>query len=225
MHQALPSAESNQEQRDSHSVVFVSLYFLLIAFFIFLNSISEQVDDRTKAAIGSIDSAFRGISIQDQHRSQYEESGRDLGLLAFFGKIRSVFETAIPLVEVSERQKEGLLQFVVPAGHIFQSKTALIRERHNDLINNIVMTMNSSDSVHSYELQILIGSGPDLPVAGEAVSNLSFARLSSLSSVVLINGLPDKLLSIGLVSGDAGTIIFTFTPVQRVTSSITGETK
>ena len=44
---------------DPSVVVFLSLYLLLLAFFILLNSLSQPVAERIDAALGSIDATFR----------------------------------------------------------------------------------------------------------------------------------------------------------------------
>lgn len=225
MHQnATPNSEM-EGQRDSLSLIFVSLYFLLVAFFIFLNSISHQVEERTNAVMGSVDAAFQGKLTQKESLSQGRDSGRDLGMLALFGKMRKVFETAVPLVEVTERQKEGLLQFVVPAGQIFNANATSLRQRHSDLLKEIVSTLRNATSRKPYEMDIVMGAGDSLPEPGESVDNISFKRLSVLSDQVLGYGLSQNLFSIGLVSTNSGTITFSFAPAQKVTSQHIRELK
>lgn len=217
MQQISPPSPDTEGQRDSLSLVFVSLYFLLVAFFIFLNSISQQVEVRAQAVIGSVDAAFEGKKTREGRVSQSEDNGRDLGLLALFGKMRNVFETAIPLVEVKERQQQGLLQFAVPAGQIFDSNAATLRERHNDFLKEIVLAIRKSNTSRLYELEILMGAGGALPGSGQSADNLSFNRLNLLSKLMLYHGLPANLLSIGLTPQNSGTITFSFAPAQLVT--------
>ena len=75
--------------KNVNAVIFVSLYLLLLAFFIFLHSISVMQEDRVRTVLGSVQVAFNGLSRDTPADRQKKLSGEEQGTQAFHAKLLS----------------------------------------------------------------------------------------------------------------------------------------
>ena len=206
-----PDIEPGQrKQGSSTAIIYVSLYFLLLAFFIYLHSISAPTEEKVKQVIGSIDFAFKGIKQQENLVKAKELSGDEMGLAAFHAQLKRVYETAIPLIESKVNQKGDELQFVLPASQLFASGSPILRETRNELFEDASRILIRRSSVAPTDMEILIDAGERLPSAQQVESNIDAMRLTALVNSFLESGVPARNIFVGMKSGKEEKIRFRF---------------
>src|SRR5690606_28766183 len=103
-----------RQSKDTTSIIFVSLYLLLLAFFIFLHSISVFKEDRVRSVLGSVESAVYVISIDIPAERQMKLPGAGQRINAFHARLKNVFVPAFSFVETATTEMGARLQFSVP---------------------------------------------------------------------------------------------------------------
>ncbi|MFC4270620.1 hypothetical protein GQF03_02725 [Sneathiella chungangensis] len=197
-------------EKNANSVVFVSLYLLLLAFFIFLHSISVMQEDRIRTVLGSVNIAFNGLSRDTPADRQKKLSGEEQGTQAFHAKLKNVFETAVPLVESRVTRGGTRLQFSVPIRQLFAYRSLELRDSLGSFIEDVAATLILRNRNIATDLEIMIGTGLNLPGLEEMPTDLAPQRVSYLAQTLMDKGVPSRNISIGMAAGDAGLIHFSF---------------
>lgn len=197
-------------EKNANSVVFVSLYLLLLAFFIFLHSISVMQEDRIRTVLGSVNIAFNGLSRDTPADRQKKLSGEEQGTQAFHAKLKNVFETAVPLVESRVTRGGTRLQFSVPIRQLFAYRSLELRDSLGSFLKDVAATLILRNRNIATDLEIMIGTGLNLPGLEEMPTDLAPERVSYLAQTLMDKGVPSRNISIGMAAGDAGLIHFSF---------------
>lgn len=203
---SLPKRKSNSNT----PIIYVSLYFLLLAFFIYLHSISEPVEEKVQQVIGSIDFAFKGIKQKNKSSDRSKLTGDDFGLGVFHAEIKKVYETAIPLIESNVNKKGDELQFVVPISQLFKNGTAELRSTRDELFIDTSRILIKRSGVTPTDMEILIDAGHVLPSAQNASTNVPALQVNALVNSFISNGVPGRNIFVGMMSEGTGNVYFKF---------------
>ncbi|WP_025898732.1 hypothetical protein [Sneathiella glossodoripedis] len=194
----------------STTIVFVALYFLLLAFFIYLNSISEPAEERIRSVIGSIDVAFKGEEKTQQEHADTHYKQDKLGNAVFHAQLKQVYEAAIPLIK-SEESKEGdSLRFRIPVSQLFAEKSTDIRAARQDLLDETARILIKRSSVVPTDMEISLRTSADLPKSDELGGNLDIKRLNTLVESFAAQGVPARNLFVGLSGNAENEVVFQF---------------
>ncbi len=204
--QGLPKRKPNSNT----PIIYVSLYFLLLAFFIYLHSISEPVEEKVQQVIGSIDFAFKGVKQKNKASDRSTLSGDEFGLGVFHAEIKKVYETAIPLIESNVNKKGDELQFVVPISQLFKNGSAELRSTRDELFVDASRILIKRSGVTPTDMEILIDAGDELPSASDASTNVSALQVNALVNSFLSNGVPGRNVFVGMMSEGTGNVYFKF---------------
>ncbi|TNE38965.1 MAG: hypothetical protein EP348_04200 [Alphaproteobacteria bacterium] len=201
---------STADEGNGTPVIFVSLYLLLLAFFIFLHSISVLKEERIRSVLGSVNIAFQGLSQETPADRQKSLSGEEQGTQEFQAKLLNVFETAVPLVESHTTDGGTRLQFDVPVDRIFEKDSDQLNGGMAGFLTDVAAALIQRNSNVATDLEIMIGTGPSLPSTEEIADNLANKRVGRLIEKMLAFGVPSRNLSVALEEGDAGLLHFSF---------------
>lgn len=194
----------------STPIVYVSLYFLLLAFFIYLHSISVPVEEKVLKVIGSIDYAFKGIKNPRSKTTESKLAGEELGLAVFHAKLKRVYEAAIPLVESRINEKGDQLQFTVPLSQLFEDGRDVLRNTREELFAEVASALIKRSGVTPTDMEILINAGDRLPAGDNVKDHLAIRRVHSLVEAFLDKGTPARSIFVGLKSGTEDQVYFKF---------------
>ena len=197
-------------EKNANAFIFVSLYLLLLAFFIFLHSVSVLQEERVRTVLGSVNIAFAGLSRDTPADRQKKLSGEEQGTQAFHAKLKNVFETAVPLVESRFTKGGTRLQFSVPVRQLFAYRSLELRDTLETFLEEVAATLIARNNNVATDLEIRIGTGVALPELATVSHNIAAQRVSHLSELLMEEGVPSRNISIGMEAGDAGLIHFSF---------------
>ncbi len=204
------SAIEPKRAGSSTAIIYVSLYFLLLAFFMYLHSISAPTEEKVKQVIGSIDFAFKGIEQKQKTIRATKLTGDELGLAVFHAELKKVYETAIPLIESKISKKGTELRFTLPATQLFASNIATLREARNELFEEAARILIKRSAVAPTDMEIMIDAGERLPSGRDFGADLATQRLNALINTFLEKGVPARHMFIGMKSGQTSDISFRF---------------
>jgi hypothetical protein len=194
----------------STTIVFVALYFLLLAFFIYLNSISEPAEERIRSVIGSIDVAFKGEQTTPQDQTEIKFREDKLGNAVFHAQLKQVYEAAIPLIKSEESHKGDSLRFRVPISQLFADKDLEIRTTREELLSDTARVLIKRSSVVPTDMEITMSMKSGLPNSTELAGNIAVRRLNTLVDSFVDQGVPARNVFVGLVGDGANEVVFQF---------------
>lgn len=208
-----------QEQRGDQSTwLFLSLYLLLFAFFIVLNSYSSFDTSRRDAVISSVAAAFVSLPGGDAGRDEREAIGSEGQARRFQDDVTSIFATAVPLERIRLVQAGTRYDVDVPTEVFFEGDSVNVRPIL-PMLDRIVTTVSAAPPGIRYEVAVIgqISDMTDEPVTAEMTPQL--ARVGNVARTLISRGMPPQSVSIGLERGDATFIRFVFLAVDEETTT------
>lgn len=204
--------DSIESVKPAGSYLVISLFILLLAFFIILNVISTRTEVKSRAVMDSLHSTFRTVE-NSTHSAQIFLS--NLGATPepeqLVDEMRRLWVAAVPIAEVEVLTDGRTMQLRLPANMIFPGGKALLRKDRRRLLGNVASVLAAVAPGYSNELELLIGTNWR---AGEKldfdVNNLEISRAVEFAKELIASGAPRDTVSIGIREGDGRELEFRF---------------
>lgn len=203
--------EAEQSAGGSTIALFLSLFLLILAFFILLVTISTIEDVKSSAVKDSLSSAFK--SIVPPSTSPTEFTSKDGDFIAgqqFQEQIDGIFATALRVAKVEVVQPGRLMRVKFPTNNLYVGETAEINSSAFALLDRIVAALSAPPPGLRFDMELVIGS-PYSPNTGMATEQtLEMARVGGFARVMTERGLPSGNVAIGLMPGDTEDVTIWF---------------
>lgn len=189
--------------------LFLSLYLLLLAFFLVLNSISTLEERKATVVQDSLTSKFGPYyptTYTDVFTSQY---GDVVESAAPMNDVLTVFESHIPAVEVRLSQAGDVLELLMVPEALFLSDAPRVRPAHRQLIDRIVAALSNPVPGYVYTAELMM-EGPSEDGFLPESETLRVARAGDFARLLLSRGLPPSILSVGVREGPIPIAALTF---------------
>lgn len=188
----------------------LSLYLLLLAFFIVLYSISHREKVRSVAAIDSLTATFQieRTRVLDVHQRAVVRVPFD-SLATVKRELRRVFEQEVPIANVHIFQRGEVMHVTVPATAIFVSGTAELRLEPPTFLDGLAGALRRRNGDEMLEVRFVVGSGRSFPRAG-APPGLPLRRSAKLAAALDGRDLPGISVAAGVTVGYGGVVQILF---------------
>lgn len=208
----LPLIGQNRDSdRDPTVVVLLSLYLLLLAFFILLNSISNYEESRAEVAIGSLTATFRtDLPVRVDRMSSSTSTGYFRAAATFRREVRRLFEETLPLARFSPVQHGGMFRVTLPVNQLFHAGSTRFRLNGRRLLDGIADSLNRQEPGLRFEAELLLGTGPELPNGPASGALLEVQRAGVFARALRRRGAPPSSILTGIRRGDPGIAEITF---------------
>ncbi len=217
--------QSTNSDRDPTIVVLLSLYLLLLAFFILLNSISNYEESRAEVAIGSLTATFRtDLPVRVDRMSSSTSTGYFRAAATFRRDIRRLFEETLPLAQFSPVQRGGIFRVTVPADQLFHAGSLRFRLNGRRLLDGIADSLNRQEPGLRFEAELLLGTGPQLPDGPTSGALLEVQRAGVFARALRRRGAAPTSILTGIRRGDPGVAEITFATRIEQQAKISFET-
>lgn len=181
----------------------LSLYLLLLAFFVVLNTISHVEEARLRAVTGSLTETFSAEGIPAEETIPYTSNeGNVPEDSAFIRRIGELITTELAFAEVTEPLTGRLLEVTVPQNEIFVRDRAAIAPERRPLIEDVARAVAAPFGDLRYDVEILIGA----PTGDE----LAIARSAYLAEVFVAAGAGQRSVLAGVVREHRGDVKLRF---------------
>ncbi len=212
----LPQFETGpaSKRADQSTWLFLSLYLLLFAFFVVLNSYSSVDSARRDAVISSVVETFARVAGQQEGSQLRVSIGSEGQARQFQDDVTSIFRTAVPLQQVRVIQSGTRLDVDVPTPAFFEGDSVNVRGTL-PILDRIVATVSSPPGGVRYELVILGQVDQVLDREISAAMTPELARAGNVARTLIDRGMPPDTVSIGLERGDSQFIRFVFLAVDE----------
>jgi len=205
-----PTAGSGPK-RDNSTIALLSLYLLLLAFFILLNSISQREHTRTAAAIGSLDATFSAkkpmaFDLDSQTTETATKSHPD----TFQIRLLQIFQTELPLARYEVVERGSVMRIILPADNLFARNSANVRPSRVSVLDGIADALQSDVKNVRREVEFMVGVGEAMPAVETATGALFVSRAGAFARALINRGVPQNRVRAGLLPGNDGHVQLTF---------------
>ncbi len=205
------NGSSKPVQRDWTTMVFVSLYLVLLAFFLVLNALSTKEESKVRMVLESIDAKFRGPF--------YVENGV-IDVTQRPGVVRvkndaldeiGVLLRGIAIDPDANVDTNGdILRVTIRTHVLFAPTSATLRSNQSGLLDTLADILQRSDGGETVDTGLMINTGAALLKPGTAAADLAARRAASLSAALVSRGVAATTVAAGLNTGNSTTTLMTF---------------
>lgn len=210
------------DEHDQHPVIiggqsvdmvplFLSLFLLVLAFFILLVTISQPEKVKSSAVMDSLTSTFKTVLPPNTDPTNF--NAKDGDVLAgeqFQGEITDLFTTQIQVAKVEIVQPGRLMRVTLPVRAVFAEGKTDIMPSIVPMLDRIVASLSARPPGLRYDMEFVSGAkytaGTDLPVR----PTLEMSRAGAFARAMLSRGAPPDSIAVGLRPGDPARLTIWF---------------
>lgn len=222
---------------DSDSPVMLmnlSLFIMLLAFFIVLNAISSFIEEKSYPVVQSVQTTFSTQPIQPDISPSVtpEETQQSIHEGQTIERIDALFKSQITSYDAVKNEGTGTMEVTLPIDVFANSVMAIGQEDMTKaspdakvkgkkfFLPTLASIIKSDKQGVPYRMDILLhvdGNPAQMQNLDPKVLAQTMTRGSQLTAQLEKNGVPQRLLSIGVEKGDANTVRLLFRPHEAFT--------
>jgi hypothetical protein len=205
--------EKKEHNSASISQIFLSLFLLLLAFFVFLNSISSFEKNKSYDVARSVRANFANFAGKGDNIDLIGKVKNDKINANTVKILENTFNFVVPTIAVKQHHQADNIEFKIPLKSLFVLSSGLLTKKAKVILNEIGGVLKLKGDKQPIKLEIFMGYrflSSGLKLDEEVKSKVTF-----LVDALLQSGAPKGLFSIGLEPGNKEEIRFRFSIVQR----------
>ncbi len=200
-----------REKHDPILLQVLSLYLLLLAFFILLNNISNAEAARERLVTGSLNAAFSSAGRETESPAVFTARfGNFLSDPKFQARLSALVETDLALARFRVIKPGRVMEVRMPNNELFETGIAQLRFDRLPFLRRVARMISDRPPGARFDLDILIATGTPGPEESSAIRRLAIARAGAAVSRLEADGAPRNGLAGGIERGDAGTLRLVF---------------
>lgn len=204
--------ETQPGRGDQSMGVFVSIYLLLLAFFVVLNSISNQEQAKAGAVIESVNSVFKKehaakATVVDLLSNPRVTAPND----EFLGEISGLLVAVLGLDDRYTTRSGDILRVHFPIDMLFAPGSAELEADGAEFFDDMIALLKIRETGVRREIEFIFRAGADSrPPRNGPERALAVRRAGNLARALIAEGLDPLTLSPAVVDGPAGRMTMVF---------------
>lgn len=214
----------------------LSMFVMLLSFFIILNSMSNFEDSKSQEVLSSLDMAFSSGKVDRQKlaHSVQESSEKSNKEGSTLDKIEGAFENHIRNFKVTKNRLGTEMRITLPLEEFEEAlnltqqslQTGRSSVRDNSFLSMLVSLIQSEETSIPYRMDMILKTG-DSPArlrneAPETLQNYA-NKAASFSRILEQSGLPKRFMSTGVAGGQKDFVELLFRRYEPVAVGIVAE--
>lgn len=190
-------------------VLMLSLFLLLLVFFIVLNAQTVRRPERTGAVMASVERSFPDFAIDARLRDGTDPVASRSGTVFAAERLHEMgelFATAIAVARVDSVAPGRLLEVRLPADALFLPGTANLRPDRQGLIDRIALALRAERPGERMEVDALLAIDEGAPSQPPG----PVRRAGALARALTGDGAPVGSVTVGVERGASGSVRFLF---------------
>ena len=181
----------------------LSLYLLLLAFFVLLNSLSAPEQSRLRAVKGSLSETFAAAGEPARESRQLTSSmGNVIANAGFLDRIGSLVRTELGFAKIRNVTPGRLMEVSMATHELFRGAKVSIDPLYRPTIEAMAAAIGKPSNGIRHEIEILVGKDGDQDLPG--------ARSAYLATVFTGAGAPRRGVAAGVEHGSPGVVRIRF---------------
>lgn len=209
------------DQRLGSLPLFLSLFLLLLAFFIFLNSISSFEKGKSDEVMASIRASFPGFGEGGEGPGILDGDGVGTIEQSISTRLSEAFAFAFPRLPLKIIDEGERIYVDIPLERLFVPETSRPRATLRVLSKRLSAVLANPSPKQALETQILFGYAGG---AGDLASDrMLLERSTTVIEGMIAAGSPSRLTSVGVEPGHALDLRFRFRAMRLASASLAPE--
>lgn len=143
----LPVFPKRKSDQDPNIILMLSLYLLLLAFFILLTTISQFEQERTREVVESVNVTFEGkVVASESLPNPNAGTGALDGSPSLSDQVKSLFKQTIPTVEVEESADGTVMRIEMDARALFRRDSTALAPGRSALFRRLAEALTEGSS-------------------------------------------------------------------------------
>jgi len=215
----LNPAQEKTGKTDDTTGIFVSLYLIVLAFFVVLNSISNQEQNKVNAATESVTRAFKNpfepeADFVDVAANEKAPTPND----EFYDQIQGIFASLVGFDGKFPTGGGSIVKVNFRASDLFELESSAFRDRQQAFLQQLTNFLAAGRVSDKREIDFLISTGKALPAGPRYWEDLNILRAGAFVAKLKELGVAENQLSVGVVPGQEDLITLTFRSRERKSS-------
>lgn len=205
------TASPDETGQDQSVFLFISLYSLLLAFFILLYTYATFSKNKAEVVSGSVKQSFqKGVKSNtpdDNAPVALSPFGKEMLLAPSYGEIRRVAKELLAVDDAAITQDGNKLILRLPVALLFVEGSATVDDRKL-FLQNMANSVTSAPQGLQLDIEFKMPRLPDMRTADRLLVHRSgaFARL------LVEMGIPENTIYVGISEGKGEMLEITFSP-------------
>lgn len=198
------------KEQDS-APLFVSLYIVLLAFFIMLNTIAKRDEEKMRDASQSVAQAFSYEEIKEMPE-MFSEAGTELSATQFFKEMKVLAASFVPIEKQALYSMGNTMEVVLPQDFVFVKDRAELQQINLPFFEKIAEALSRWQDGLRIEAELLVSQprGTVQLIEREEGNSLSVSRASALGLYLEKQGVHPKSIIPGLKYEDEANVTLRF---------------
>lgn len=189
---------------NSGNLIFLSLFLLLLAFFILLNALSTIEESRTRKVLTSVATTFRSVvDSKAQANILISELGPTPEPYEVLDALEQLWVTAVPITRVERLTRGQLMQLTVPVNELFLGGKPALRADREELFDRMSLLLGLKAKQSVTDAQVVFGIDRYEDVLTTAEGRLTIERVGRIAAAFARHDAPEERIGVGMQEGDA----------------------
>ena len=198
---------NNSSVQVGTSQLFLSLFLLLLAFFIFINSVSTYKEKKTTDVVESIRASFPAV-VSSKQLFQLRSLKKSVVSPTAFNELDELFQHLFRDRKLKISFDNKIAQIDIPVNLIFEKATAVRLDKLETLLVRLAAIIVRAENEYPLGTEIVFGYEGTLEEKFE--NQLTQERCSVIMSILLEKTVPKGSVAVGLETGNPDFLRFKF---------------
>lgn len=198
---------NNSSVQVGTSQLFLSLFLLLLAFFIFINSVSTYKEKKTTDVVESIRASFPAV-VSSKQLFQLRSLKKSVVSPTVFNELDELFQHLFRDRKLKISFENKIAQIDIPVNLIFEKATAVRLDKLETLLVRLAAIIVRAENEYPLGTEIVFGYEGTLEEKFE--NQLTQERCSVIMSILLEKTVPKGSVAVGLETGNPDFLRFKF---------------
>ena len=198
---------NNSSVQVGTSQLFLSLFLLLLAFFIFINSVSTYKEKKTTDVVESIRASFPAV-VSSKQFFQLRSLKKSVVSPTVFNELDELFQHLFRDRKLKISFDNKIAQIDIPVNLIFEKATAVRLDKLETLLVRLAAIIVRAENEYPLGTEIVFGYEGTLEEKFE--NQLTQERCSVIMSILLEKTVPKGSVAVGLATGNPDFLRFKF---------------
>lgn len=192
-------------------VIFLSLFLILLAFFILLNALATIEETKARKVLTSVAATFRSVvDAESRTRILISDLGPAPEAQEVMEALEQLWVTSVPIARVEKLMQGQVMQMTIPVNELFLGGQSVLRADREALFDRTGLLLGLKSKGAVTEIEAVFGTRRGEGTLSGPEGVLAADRAGRIAAALVAHGAPADRLGIGLMEGDPKSLRLRF---------------
>lgn len=188
---------------NSGNLIFLSLFLLLLAFFILLNALATIEETKARKVLTSVATTFRSVvDFKTDAQILISDLGPTPQAYEVLDALQQLWITSAPIIKVEKLTRGQIMEMTLPVNELFLGGQAVLRADREPLFDRTSLLLGLASGGGATEIQVVLGVARDQAVLTMPAGRLAVDRAGNLAAAFVDRETPEDRVIVGVQEGD-----------------------